>query len=62
MSLRRKFKMERAPLVDDVEVRRVKEKFGKKRSKQPGEMLPTTSHRKISKVSGSPLDRHNTFL
>lgn len=34
MSLKRKFKAERAPLVSDKEVRRLKEKFGhKKQSK-----------------------------
>ncbi|RXN05344.1 sterile alpha motif domain-containing 3-like isoform X1 [Labeo rohita] len=49
MSLRRKFKWERAPLVDNSEVRGSKEKFGHKKSKQLVETA-RTSQRKVSKA------------
>ncbi|XP_047235220.1 uncharacterized protein LOC124876465 isoform X1 [Girardinichthys multiradiatus] len=49
MSLKRKFKFERAPLIDNDEVRRSKEKFGFMGSKQPVESA-RTSQRNISKV------------
>lgn len=52
MSLRRKFKSERAPLVDDDEVRRSKEKFGHNKSKHLVEAT-RTSQRRVSKVSGT---------
>ncbi|XP_016135842.1 sterile alpha motif domain-containing protein 3-like isoform X2 [Sinocyclocheilus grahami] len=49
MSLRRKFKWERAPLVDNSEVRGSKEKFGHKKSNQ---LVKTarTSQRNVSKA------------
>ncbi len=53
MSLRRKFKWERAPLVDS-EVRGSKEKFGHKKAKQLVETA-RTSQRKVSKVSDAQL-------
>ncbi|KAF4109766.1 hypothetical protein G5714_009018 [Onychostoma macrolepis] len=48
-SLRRKFKWERAPLVDNSEVRGSKEKFGHKKSKQLVETA-RTSQRNVSKA------------
>jgi hypothetical protein len=54
MSLRRKFKWERAPLVDNSEVRGSKEKFGHKKSKQLVETV-RTSQRNVSKVSDAQL-------
>ncbi len=54
MSLRRKFKWERAPLVDNSEVRGSKEKFGHKKAKQLVETA-RTSQRKVSKVSDAQL-------
>ncbi|XP_049439159.1 uncharacterized protein LOC125892873 [Epinephelus fuscoguttatus] len=51
MSLRRKFKLDRAPLVDNDEVRRSKEKFGHQTLKQPVETA-RNSQRNISKASG----------
>ena len=48
MSLKRKFKFERAPLIDNDEVRRSK-KFGFMGSKQPAESAKT-SQRSVSKV------------
>lgn len=55
MSLRRKFKWERAPLVDNSEVRGSKEKFG--HQKKSKELVETarTSQRKVSKVSDAQL-------
>ncbi|XP_051946711.1 sterile alpha motif domain-containing protein 3-like isoform X2 [Xyrauchen texanus] len=50
MSLRRKFKWERAPLVDNSEVRGSKEKFGHKKSKQLVETV-RTSQRNVSTAS-----------
>lgn len=52
MSLRRKFKSERAPLIDNNEVRLRKEKFGHQILKQPVETA-RTSQRNMSKVSGA---------
>ncbi|XP_035989247.1 uncharacterized protein LOC110368027 isoform X2 [Fundulus heteroclitus] len=49
MSLKRKFKFERAPLIDNDEVRRSKERFGFKGSKQLVEST-RTSQRNVSKV------------
>lgn len=46
MSLKRKFKTERAPLVHIDEVRRIKEKFGhRKKSKQPDTASPNSCPR-----------------
>ena len=43
MSLKRKFKMERAPLVSSEEVQRIKLKYGqKKQCQQPQEPLVIT--------------------
>lgn len=54
MSLKRKFKYERVPLVDDEEVRKMKQKFGHRR--KPLQLEENTSKRaKASKVRASSL-------
>lgn len=56
MSLKRKFKYERVPLIDDEEVRRMKLKFG--HHKKPLQHEENTSKRaKTSKVRASSLVR-----
>lgn len=61
MSLRRKFKSERAPLVDSEAVRRCKEKFGSTRRGQPNK-CQRTSQRNVCQVGVRDILSYKMFL
>lgn len=62
MSLKRKYKAERAPLVSDSEVRKLKEKFGHKNQSKATSASSSLCRNPAGVASVSQLtDIHNVF-
>lgn len=63
MSLKRKFKTERAPLVDDAEVKRYKEKYAQSRkSRAPGSSTRPKQCRPVSVSKNDNLISCATYI
>ncbi|KAI7795903.1 hypothetical protein IRJ41_009482 [Triplophysa rosa] len=61
MSLKRRFKAERAPLVSDTEVRKLKEKFGHKKQSKATVATSSLCRNPASVASGDPATPHPTI-